>query len=286
MTSRNSSDTAILIAGCGDVGTALGQQLSAQGHQVYGLKRTINQLPDSIQGIRADLSKPETLQQLPAVDILVFSAAANEASEAGYRTVYLEGLQSLIKALPQPPKHVFFTSSTAVYHQDDHDWVNEQSPCEPQRYNGQVMLDAENWLLSQSTPATTVRFSGIYGPGRNRLLKMVSSGKGAAARPQSYSNRIHRDDCVGVLNHLIQRVLSQQPVAPIYLASDDAPVPLHQVTQWLATQLDVSIKDESLGRFAGSKRCNNQLLKETGYQFIYPSFTDGYQQLLQDYQHS
>ncbi|MBY4678642.1 SDR family oxidoreductase [Marinobacterium arenosum] len=273
---------AVLIAGCGDVGSALGRQLLAGGHTVYGLRRTINQLPEGIHGIPADLAQADSLQQLPAADILVFSAAASEHSEDGYRQTYLHGLDNLLKALTNRPRHVFFTSSSGVYHQNDHSWVDESSVCQPSRFSGQLMLEAEQRLLNAGLPATVVRFSGIYGPGRERLLNTVRSGRGAPAEPLSYSNRIHRDDCAGVLAHLIGMKLHGETLAPIYLASDDRPASLHEVTEWLAGQLGVEITDYGFGRFSGSKRCSNQLLKSTGYRFKYPSYREGYGEMIEE----
>lgn len=268
--------TQVLIIGCGGVGTALGLQLLDAGYSVSGVRRTINQLPQGIHGIAADLNQPDSLQ-LPTADYVVFSAAASEHTEAGYRATYVEGLKACLAALPTPPKHLFFTSSSGVYHQSDHSVVDENSRCEPARFSGQVMLEAEQAAQASGIPATSVRFSGIYGAGRNRLLTMVQSGKGAKREPLSYSNRIHEEDCARVLAHLIQYADAGNPLAPVYLASDDCPVPLCEVTDWLVEQLGVEITDHSMGGFAGSKRCDNSLLKATGFEFRYPSFKEGWQ---------
>ncbi len=270
----------VLIAGCGDVGCQLGLNLLDQGLEVYGLRRNINQLPDGIQGIQADLGDPDSLKGLPAVTIVVYAVAASRHDESGYRAAYCDGLKHLLKALPEPPKHLFFTSSTSVYHQNDSDWVDESSPTEPTSFSGQVMLEAEHIALHARVPATVVRFSGIYGPGRNHLLNQVRSGRSAPPEPPLFSNRIHRDDCADVLTHLVNRSLTGHPMARIYLASDDEPAPMHEVSAWLATQLGVEITDRRATRRAGSKRCSNRLLRATGYNFRYPSYRDGYTALL------
>lgn len=274
------SNMHVLIIGCGSVGTALGLQLLDAGYRVSGVRRTINQLPQGIHGIAADLHQLDSLQNLPAADYVVFSAAASSHSEADYRATYVDGLKATLAALPTPPKHIFFTSSTGVYHQADHSWVDETSPCQPTRFSGAVMLEAEQALLHSGIPATVVRFSGIYGASRTRMLETVRSGKGAPAEPLSYSNRIHQLDCARVLAHLIEYQRRGNRLAPVYLASDDQPVPLHEVTDWLAQQLDVTLTDPSLGRFAGSKRCDNSLLKSTGFTFQYPGYQQGYQEML------
>ncbi|ANG61051.1 NAD(P)-dependent oxidoreductase [Marinobacterium aestuarii] len=272
----------ILIAGCGDVGSTLGLALTAAGHKVFGLRRTINQLPAGIQGIAGDLTNPASLGgQLPACNILVYCAAASNHDEPGYRAAYVEGLANVLAALPQPPGLLLFTSSSGVYHQADGSTVDEQSPTEPDRFSGQIMLQAEQLALSCGIKASVVRFSGIYGPGRNHLINQVRSGLGAPALPEYYSNRIHRDDCAGVLQHLIGLHLQGETLAPIYLASDDTPATLHEVSQWLATALGVTIHTTKALRRGGSKRCCNTLLRSTGYDFIYPDFRAGYRAMLQ-----
>lgn len=276
----------ILIAGCGDIGSQLGLNLVKHKHQVFGLRRNINQLPPGIQGIAADLSQPDTLINLPQqIDTLFYAVAAGARDESVYRKAYPEGLKNLLNALQQQGiklRQLFFVSSTAVYHQELHEWVDESSPTEPESFSGQIMLEAEQIAINSGVPATVVRFSGIYGPGRNYMLGQVSRGIGYPSDPIRYSNRLHRDDCVGVLQHLYQ--LSQEQIlAPIYLASDDDPVSLHEVSDWLAEQLDIAITDTSARRTIGSKRCSNKLLKETGYQFKYPSFREGYPQLIQGF---
>lgn len=270
----------VLIMGCGGVGTALGLQLLAAGYSVSGVRRTINQLPQGIHGIAADLHQPDSLKALPGADYVVYCAAASKHNEVGYRATYIDGLKATLAALPQPPKQLFFTSSTGVYHQHNHEWVDEQSDCQPHRFSGQLMLEAEQVALDSGIAASVVRFSGIYGPGRNRLLNNVKQGIGAKTEPLSYSNRIHVEDCAGVLAHLISYHGAGHALAPVYLASDDTPVPLSEVTDWLAQQLDVPINERSIGGFAGSKRCDNSLLKGTGYRFRYPGYKEGWQAML------
>lgn len=274
----------ILIAGCGDVGSKLGQLLLQQGHKVIGLRRNINQLPSGIQGISTDLTQfpslSSGLKDIQACDILVYSAAASQHNESGYQAAYVDGFKNVLDALPVKPKHIFFTSSTSVYHQKDHEWVDETSPCEPASFSGKIMREAEQQVLSCGIPASVVRFSGIYGPGRDRLIQRVKGGDAAPAEPQQFSNRIHRDDCAGVLEHLVSKALANKPVDNCYLATDDTPVPLHEITHWLAQEMGVEIKTETFSRRTGSKRCRNQRLKESGYQFKYPTYKEGYSELL------
>lgn len=276
------SKLSVLIAGCGDVGSLVATELVKQGDEVYGLRRDVSALPPSVKPIVANLHNPTSLEGLPRCDLLIYAAAAGGQSQQQYRATYVEGLRALLNALPQPPKQLLFTSSTAVYGQNDHSWVDEQSPTEPIGFNGRLMLEAEQVALQAGCAATVVRFSGIYGGSRNYFLRQVMAGKGAALEPLYYSNRIHREDCAGVLLHLIQRFKEGLPLAPCYLASDSDPAPLGEVAEWLAGQLGVVLTDRSALHRAGSKRCSNKALRELGYSFRYPSYRDGYLEMISE----
>ncbi len=124
-----------------------------------------------------------------------------------------------------------------------------------------------------------VRFSGIYGPGRERLLTQVRAGKGRPAEPQQWSNRIHADDCAGVLAHLIGRFADGASLAPVYVGTDCLPVTQHDLRNWMAAQLGVTLEDEIVLQ-KSIRRCSNQRLLEAGYKFIYPSYKEGYLSLI------
>ena len=125
----------ILIAGCGYVGSALAERLTQEGHQVYALRRRAKAPPPGVEGIQADLTRPETLAALPArLEFVFYTAGAAAFTEQAYRAAYVDGLRHLCDALgarQQPPKRIFFTSSTGVYHQRAGEAVDESSPTLP-----------------------------------------------------------------------------------------------------------------------------------------------------------
>lgn len=277
-----------LIAGCGDIGAGLGLALCRAGHRCYGLKRDISQLLTPIQGIAADLSQPATLSGLPDhCEYLVYAVAASAFDAATYQAAYVEGLRHLLAALRangSPLKRVLFVSSSAVYHQSQGEWVDEASPTAPTSFSGRAMLAAEQVLSESGFPATSVRFSGIYGPGRERILSWVKAGVAASAEPVVYGNRIHREDCIGVLQFLLEQELAGQPLATCYLASDPNPTTYHEVLEWLREQLGLpepSVREDFGQRLrTGSKRCNPARLLAAGYQFKYPSYREGFAALV------
>lgn len=280
----------ILIAGCGDVGCELGRRLHNEGHEVWGLRRHVDALPDTIQPVAADLTKPETLAELPSeLDAVVYTAAADGRSEAAYRAAYVDGLANLLDALKtegQQIKRFLFVSSTAVYGQEEGQWVDETSPTEPTSFSGRILLQGEKLALSGPFAATVVRLSGIYGPGRRRLIDLVTAGE-ATLEPEeqpSYTNRIHRDDCAGMLHHLLRRQQQGAPLETAYIGVDHEPAPRRQVLIWIADRLGLphpptSDQPSGTGR-GGNKRCRNARLLATGYAFTYPTFREGYGEML------
>lgn len=275
-----------LILGCGDIGTALGRQLIEAGHRVIGARRSPQSLEEvGIEPLIMDLNDPEGLAALPDADIVVYIVSADRFDEQAYQLAYRDGLQAVLAELggrKHAPRRVFFVSSTSVYAQQDGQEVDENSETQPSGFSGQLMREAERLLTAHPLPSSVVRFSGIYGPGRDRLIRQVREGRIAAATPPMFSNRIHRDDCAGVLGHLIDLALNDKPLEELYLASDCEPAPLHEVMAWLAKRLKVESSEviQSPLRRRSSKRCSNARLLESGYRFRYPTYREGYAQVL------
>lgn len=274
----------VLVAGCGYVGTALAEQLAAAGHEVWGLRRSPQEPSGGVTFIAADLSRPETLEALPeGLDLVAYTTAADERSEAAYREAYVEGPRNLLAALKaqgQAVQRVAFTSSTGVYGQNQGEWVDESSPTEPTSFTGRILLEGEQVFLEQSPfPAIVLRLSGIYGPGRTRLIDRVRSGEVRRLEEPRYTNRIHRDDCAGALRHLL---LLSEPKS-LYIGVDEEPADLSDVYDWLSQELGqgpVPVQDPPEGPVRTGKRCRGQRLRESGYRFAYSTFREGYREML------
>jgi nucleoside-diphosphate-sugar epimerase len=273
-----SMTTRVLIAGCGYVGTALGQRLIERGCKVWGLRRDPSALPDSFEKIAADLGDLADLAGVPErLDYVVYAASAGESSDAAYERAYCRGLGNLLRAIAtHAVRHVFFTSSTAVYAQSDGAWVDEESATEPRHFSGQRTLEAERLLHASATPATALRCAGIYGPGRTRLIDAVRQG--TAPMTDRFTNRIHRDDIAGAIVHL----MTTGNAPPTLILSDDEPAPQRAVTTFIAGCLRVPVPSSSGAESArgGDKRCNNAKLKATGYRLLYPTYREGYAAML------
>lgn len=270
----------VLIAGCGDVGNALGTKLLADGCEVWGVRRQVDALATGIRPWRVDLTDPASLGTPPAsFDYLFYTASADRRDEDHYRAIYVDGLRDLLTALRGtgcPLRRVFFTSSTAVYGQDRGEWIDESSATEPSGFNGRILLEAEAIIRAAPEVGINVRLSGIYGPGRTRLVRKVYDGEATASG--SWTNRIHVEDCAGALRHLL-RVESPND---LYLGSDDEPATMAEVVTWLSTELNVP-PPPSADTQRLNKRCRNARLRATGYRFEYPTFREGYRPVVREF---
>ena len=282
------SNATALIVGCGDVGSRLATQLLDKGWQVYGLRRSIDRLPAGVIGVAGDLFNEACPADWPTepIDYLVYSATATERNEAGYQAAYVEGLKhtlSWLKQHNQQPKHLLFVSSSGVYMQQDGEWVDENSPAESTIFSGRVMLQAEQVALHSGLPASVVRLTGIYGPGREWLLGQVRKGYRVAVNPPLYGNRIHADDAAGLLAFLLEAADQGKSLDDCYIGVDNAPAPLAEVVDWLRERLGVTEwAEEASVRRAGSKRCSNARAKALGWEPRYPSYREGYAAILEN----
>ncbi|MFO1488280.1 MAG: SDR family oxidoreductase [Verrucomicrobiota bacterium] len=280
----------VLIVGCGYVGTPLGAELVRRGHEVFGLRRNPAAAGElQAEGIRpvfADFTQRDQLESLPRnFDWVVNCAAPGGGTVEGYRALYLEGTNNLLGWLrAHPPRHYVYTSSTSVYGQNDGSWVDEQSATEPGTETGDILVATEQLVLKETVgkfPATILRSTGIYGPGRGYWLRQFLAGEARLeGQGGRFLNMIHRDDLAG---SIIAVLLRGRP-GQIFNACDCEPVTQRGLYTWLSEQLgrplppSVGENPESLRRRAvTNKRISNGLLRrEIGQTFLYPSFREGY----------
>jgi nucleoside-diphosphate-sugar epimerase len=280
----------VLIVGCGYVGLPLGIELVRQGHAVSGLRRSVAAETElkrvGIQPLHADITRPETLAELPhEFDWVVNCTASGGGDAENYRNIYLEGNRNLLAWLaPAPPKKFIYTSSTSVYAQNDGSVVTETSVTEPEALTTKILVETEKLLLAAAAkgfPAVILRVAGIYGPARGHAFKQYLRGEarieGEGAR---WLNMIHRDDLVGVISAALERGTPGE----VYNAVDNEPVTQLKFFEWLAGELQKPLPprvtaDTETWRKRGvtNKRVSNAKLRtELNHQFKFSNFRAGY----------
>lgn len=270
----------VLIAGCGDVGGVLATSLVGDGHEVFGLKRDTSNLPRGIQPVQADLLQPATLTSLPEnIDALVYMPTPGSRDRAGYEAIFIAGWKNLWAALGQEPQRTLMVSSTAVYGESDGAVVDEETPPRPARFNGEILLAMEQLAASNTGQLVVARISGIYGPGRERLIRQAATpGQEVQQTPPFYTNRIHRDDAAAALRHLLE----MNNPEPLYVVTDDLPAPRYEVMAWVALAQGKPIPTALVSEGAEQgKRASNRRLRNSGFELRYPDYIAGYGAVLE-----
>ena len=295
----------VLFAGCGDIGVRAIRTLldnSLYDHwETLAMRRKPSALPSDIEAIQGDLCDSENFLSIldnSNVDVIVVTLTPDSMSDQGYLDSYVNGanvLKSTIKKLSYRPQLIIWVSSTGVYGQSCGEWVDESSVASSKSYRGKRLLEAENLVKSISKELVTnnstliksvvVRFSGIYGPGRVRLLNQIKKGNIASKHPVSWTNRIHVVDCAGIIIHIIDLYSQKKDISNLYIGTDNQPVPAYEIQRWLANHMRVKIEEnneipKNTDNKNVNRRCNNKLIKDSGYNFIFPDFKKGYTPLL------
>lgn len=280
----------LLLIGCGDIPQRMLKQLNQDNpvtafSHLAAVRRSHLPIADT-QMIYGDASDAEVLAEAMSEppDQVVVTLTPDGRSLEDYTRTYLDSAKNLcaVAASLAPQARLIFISSTSVYHQNQGEWISAESPTKPVRETARVLLDAEREFMKSANPASVVRFSGIYGPGRDALIRKV--GRGQFTRPEldHWSNRIHADDCGALLAFLMAHYSSGAgKKKEIWLASDGQPVALSKVERWIADKLGVAHPDldNSELQLAG-KRCDHSQLLRSGFKLRFPDYQQGYAPLL------
>ncbi len=271
----------ILLVGFGYVGQALGRRLKGKGHRLAALRRSPITLAaeEEIEMLRGDASDSTCLGALDfSPTQIVVTTSPDERSEAAYERAYPRVVEALTVAFPDA--RLVLVSSTSVYDQRDGQLLNEESEARATEATAGQILRAEERLLRKSgAPAhVVVRASGIYGPGRVRLVSSLLHHELTDDERDVWTSRVHRDDLAQILEFLIEK----PKIGGILLGTDPTPSRLGDIADWVRANVDAStlpwVPESSKAR--KNRRFVPTRLTELGYQFAYPSFAHGYREII------
>lgn len=234
-----------------------------------------------LQWLAGDVSLPGSLTGLPrGITRVVYVLAPDSRDPQAYRDIFIDGPRNLLAALDTSAlRRLVFVSSSAVYGDHDGGWIDEDTPPAPQGKNGEILLQAEQWLAAQGLPVTALRLAGLYGPGRVQLLERLRLGQARVPRTRPHwANRMHADDAAAAIAHLVHIADAK----PVYLGADDTPLPLDVLYDHLARLLGAPLPaDGPAPGGVGSKRMRNTRLRASGLQLAWPDARAGYARLIE-----
>lgn len=276
----------VLMVGCGDLGCRAGRTLLSQGFAVAGLRRQPDRLPPEFTPLAGDYLAADGLALLEqrAPDFILASFKPDGRDVAGYQRGFVQATRNLLQGLGgHRPEGILWVSSTRVLAESRGGVVAEHSELATDDAAAAAIVEAERLLQASGLAVTIMRFAGIYGDPGGRLLARVAGGDLCAPTPVHFSNRIHREDAGAVLAFLLAQWANGDTPEPVYLGVDNLPTPQYEVERWLATELAVTVAPcenlQATGEATG-KRCDNSLLRASGFRFSYPDYRSGYAAVL------
>ena len=277
------TNTLLLIGG--DLCVRTARELNASTWRCVGLRR--RQMPDTcgplrwVQGDLTDCSSLATaLATAPDISHILYAPAPEARTREAYAAAYPQGLQTLLAALPAPRhlQRLVLVDSTAMWGSSA-SWVDERTPPHPEDFRGEFMLKAEATAQAQLPGArfpqasgVALRLSGLYGPGRLRLVDSLRAGRlSAPGGPDHWANRIHVDDAARACVHLLQL---NQPDA-CYIGTDDTPLETATLYDAFAALVQAPRPDRR-SQPPNGKRLSNQRLRQSGWAPQWPDTIVGY----------
>lgn len=274
-----------LIIGCGYLGRRVAALWQGQGQRVFATTRRAEGAASlqalGFEPIVCDVLDPRSLRALPRARTVVLAVGLDRSSGCSMRDVYVGGLGNVLDVLPTPERFIH-VSSSSVYGQTDGEWIDEFSSTQPQEESGQIVLEAEQLLLSRLPQAILLRFSGIYGPGRLLRQKSIAAGEPILGDPDKWLNLIQVDDGA----RAVTAAEEHGTAGAVYNVCDDEPVRRRDFYEELARGLSAPPPrwlppdpgQPPPPHEKGNRRIRNRRLKEElQLNLLYPNFRAGLQ---------
>jgi nucleoside-diphosphate-sugar epimerase len=265
-------NSSVLLFGCGKVGIRLGELLIGAGHRVFAVRRDVEALPSSFTGIALDYRRPFTAE-LPSVDSMVVTLTPRASERESPDLV--NPLRRLAAALPARPRRVILVSSTRVFDGDPGlRTLTEDDLPSPASPRAQALLASES-EARRLFDAMVVRPAGIYGPGREHLIRQVV--RGVPMDRQRRTNRIHETDLVRALHELLR---APKPPQTLH-AVDGHPAARGEVIDYIAHRLRIPAPPALPSEPSGHLLSGARLASLLG-TLRYPDYRSGYDDIIAD----
>ncbi len=286
-----------LIFGCGYLGERVARRWLGENADVYvvtrSAKRAANLHAKGCQAIVADVTRPNSLKELPSADTVLFAVGFDRSASVSIADVYAGGIQNVLAALPPTVKRVIYISTTGVYGSAGGGWVDENTVPNPQRDGGKASLAAEECLDSHPVAKNSVvlRLAGLYGPGRIPYLAKLRAGEPIDAPSKGWLNLIHVDDAADIVLAVDSWQGSCELGPHLFNVTDGHPVVrgsyYGEVARRIGAPLPQFAKPDpaspAAARASADKRVGNEkLMQALKLQLTYPSYREGLASILSD----
>jgi nucleoside-diphosphate-sugar epimerase len=240
-----------------------------------------------------DATSRELAAVIAQADALLISAAPQEG-----RDPVLAVFEEEIARAPQL-RSVVYLSTIGVYGDSGGAWIDEAVQTVPALTGrSRARIDAEvAWQAlgaRRNLPVAILRLGGIYGPGRNALVRLLRGTVHRIAKAGHVSNRIHVHDIAQAIDAAFVRRADG-----VFNIVDDEPAPPSDQIAFAAQLLSIDPPPEiayanarqllspfALSFYDGCVRARNEKLKTVlGVKLRYPTYREGLRALYQEGDH-
>ena len=255
--------------------TRSADRIAALGRQRFGGR--------AVEMLMLDAGSRELAAAVAQAAALLISAAPAEGRDPvlavfGDEIVRAPRLRSLV-----------YLSTLGVYGDSGGAWIDETAPALAARARrGHARIDAERaWRAlgaRRELPVAILRLGGIYGPGRNGMVRLLRGTVQRVAKPGHVSNRIHVYDIAQAIEAAFARradgvfnVVDDEPASP----SEQIAFAAHLVGIEPPPEIPYAeaqnvLSPLALSFYGGCIRARNDRLKAVlGVTLRYPSYRDG-----------
>ena len=191
-------------------------------------------------------------------------------------------------------RSIVYLSTVGVYGDHGGAWVDEATPPRPDLERARERLAVEqawqNFGERAHKAVAILRLAGIYGPGRNALVKIMRGDARRVVKPGQVFNHIH----VGDIAQAIDAAFARAAVG-IFNVADDEPSPAGDLLVFAAQLLGrnpppeipfekaaPSMSPMALSFWQECRRVrNNKLKRELGVALDYPTYREGLRALFE-----
>jgi nucleoside-diphosphate-sugar epimerase len=279
----------VVVVGAGWIGAIAASRLHALGHEVVATNRRGEHgtnIPSMITMCSVDLVRDDAGAIRAAIgwrdgDVAVLCHASGGTQDR--RAVFVEGARRLVASCEGVSlARVVHASSTSALPDVD-EVVGEDDPRWPSEERGRIQRETEGIVregfAARGTPVTTLRFGGLYGPGRElaRLyLRAMTPGVPLVIEGDAWThtNLIHRDDAAEAL---VLAARLDPPLDTIVHVVDDDPAPRRLVIERVTASLGLPLPhftEPAPNTLPRGKRVDNaRMHARLGLHLVHPRHT-------------
>ncbi|PLX89335.1 MAG: NAD(P)-dependent oxidoreductase [Desulfuromonas sp.] len=287
---ENEIGAGITIVGCGDIGRRVGQLLLERGCRVQVTARNEESAAAlATLGFDPVIGNFDYQEDTPDLDVQgqqVFHFMPPQGGgKSCYRTL------NLCRRLSSQncPSKMVYISTSGVYGDCGGDVVTEETPINPQTARAQRRASAEQQLREKADELgfelVILRVTGIYGPGRLPVSRIMQGHPVLLPGEGGYTNRIHAFDLVqvclaamekGIDGELFNVCDGQQSTMTDYFTAVADLYDLPRPRQISMAEAEREMNPLMLSYLKESRRMDNsRLLKRLEVVLQYPTLQEG-----------